>query len=307
MSATATANRPPSELPTAGGPVVPDGPFSLRESALFGFGQRHDESFDGTMRLGFCLDGSHEPVGAAVTQDADGVVHVETTGDADPAAAVRQVARVLSLDHDARPFVALGREDAVLARLLGAAPGLRPPLFHSAYESLSWAVLSARRPVRQMQGVRRWLSEVHGTVLEVGGQPVPVFPTPCQLLCVRDVPGLTPEKVVRLHGIAEAALTGALDVDRLRSLDQAEAERELQTLRGVGPFTASLVTVRALGHTDVLPPDEPAGRAVVGDLYGLGGPATVAQLAAIAEHWRPYRTWALVLVRAAAARLERGA
>jgi len=238
-----------------------------------------------------------------VTQDPDGMVHLVVTGDADPDAVARQVARVLSLDHDARPFAALGERDPVLARLLAAAPGLRPPLFHSAYEALAWVVLSARRPGRQMQAVRRRLSQEHGTVLEVGGRPVPVFPTPRQLLCVNDVPGLTPEKVVRLHGIAEAALSGALDVDRLRGLDQAVAEQELQRLRGVGPFTASLVTVRALGHTDVLPPDEPTGRAVVGELYRLGGPATSEQLAQIADAWRPYRTWALVLVRAAAPRL----
>src|SRR5690242_6692120 len=37
--------------------IEPLGPFSLREAALFGFGQRHEEAFDGCMRLAFCLDG----------------------------------------------------------------------------------------------------------------------------------------------------------------------------------------------------------------------------------------------------------
>lgn len=286
--------------------LVPVGPFSLRESALFGFGQRHEDSFDGTLRLGFCLDGTFEPVGAAVSQDRDGVVHVGLTGPGDPDAALRQVARVLSLDHDARPFVALAQGDPVLARLLATAPGLRPPLFHSAYEALAWAVLSARRPVRQMQAVRQRPSEQHGTVLEVAGHAVAVLPSPEQLRTVDDVQGLTREKVERLHGVAEAALAGALDVERLRALDPAVAEQELQGLRGVGPFTASLVVVRALGHADVLPRDEPRGRAVIGQLYGLGGPATVAQLAGLAEAWRPYRTWALVLARAAAGRLSPG-
>lgn len=303
MSVTATRSR--TSPPTAHRTLVPQGPFSLQESALFGFGQRHEDCFDGTLRLGFCLDGNHQPVGAAVSQQPDGVVQLETAGGADPDAIARQVARMLSLDHDARPFVALGERDPVLAGLLAVAPGLRPPLFHSAYEALAWAVLSARRPARQMQAVRRRLSEEHGTVLELGGRPVPVFPTPRQLLAVDDVPGLTPEKVLRLHGVAEAALSGALDVDRLRGLDQAVAEQELQHLRGVGPFTASLVTVRALGLADALPLHEPTGRAVVGELYRLGGPATTEQLARISDAWRPYRTWALVLVRAAAARLTR--
>lgn len=287
--------------------LVPDGPFSLRESATFGFGQRDEPDFDGTMRLGFCLDGTYAPVGAALTQDPDGAVQVEVSGSGDEPvevdAALRQVARVLSLDVDARPFVALGDRDPVLARLLAAAPGLRPPLFHSPYEALVWMVLSARRPARAMRAVRQRLGEEHGTVLEVAGRPFAVLPSPRQLLAVEQVPGLDAEKVLRLHGVARAALDGALDVGRLRALSQEEAERELQRLHGVGPFTATLVTVRALGHPDLLPADEPVGRAAVGQLYGLAAPPTVAQLAEIAEGWRPYRTWALVLARAASSRV----
>ena len=31
--------------------IEPQGPFSLAEAALFGFGQRHQQAYDGTMRL----------------------------------------------------------------------------------------------------------------------------------------------------------------------------------------------------------------------------------------------------------------
>ncbi len=37
--------------------ITPQGPFSLTEAALFGFGQRSDTQWDGVMRLAFCLDG----------------------------------------------------------------------------------------------------------------------------------------------------------------------------------------------------------------------------------------------------------
>lgn len=279
------------------------GPYSLRESAEFGFGQRTLDRFDGVLRLGFCLDGTYAPVGVAVRQPAPDRVDLEVVGDADPQAVTRQVARVLSLDADAAAFAALGERDPVLARLLAVAPGLLPPLFHSAYEALAWTLLSARRPAAQMRAVRERLGREHGTVLEVAGEPVAVFPSPEQLLGVEEVPGLTEEKVARLHGLARAALAGDLDVDRLRALDPAEASARLQRLRGVGPFGAMLVVVRALGHTDVLPDDEPQGRAALGELYGLGRPATTEEQVHIAEAWRPYRTWAMVLVRAASGRL----
>ena len=73
---------------------------------------------------------------------------------------------------------------------------------------------------------------------------------------------------------------------------------ELQSLPGIGPFYANLVVVRAAGFADVLPTNEPKLLAAVGDRYELGHPATVAELTAIGEAWRPRRTWAAVLVRA---------
>src|SRR4029077_12207891 len=74
--------------------IRPLGAFSLRESAVFGFGQRMpvgpragpagDDGFDGVMRLAFCLDGYTEQVGVELRQD-DGGVHgvVHGTGDLD--------------------------------------------------------------------------------------------------------------------------------------------------------------------------------------------------------------------------------
>ena len=55
----------------------------------------------------FLLDGTFEPVGVAVRPTADGV-SVEVTGTAHVDAAVRQVARIFSLDHDGTGFEQLG-------------------------------------------------------------------------------------------------------------------------------------------------------------------------------------------------------
>ena len=41
--------------------IDPSGEFSLREAALFGFGPRDEQSFDGVMRLAFCLDSLAQP------------------------------------------------------------------------------------------------------------------------------------------------------------------------------------------------------------------------------------------------------
>jgi DNA-3-methyladenine glycosylase II len=64
-----------------------------------------------------------------------------------------------------------------------------------------------------------------------------------------------------------------------------------------------LIVVRACGFVDVLPADEARSRRAVHELYGIATPMTDEQYASFAERWRPYRTWAVVLIRAAAHRL----
>ena len=101
------------------------------------------------MRLAFVLDGYAAQAGVAVTQPAPDLVRFEVVGDVDPERAAAQAARVLSLDEDATGYDQMVDRDPLLRAAYAARPGLRPPLFHSAYEALVWAVLSARRPDRR--------------------------------------------------------------------------------------------------------------------------------------------------------------
>jgi DNA-3-methyladenine glycosylase II len=282
--------------------IVPRGSFSLRESATFGFGQRLDTSYDGVMRMAFCADGYRSGAGVSLRQDAAGV-HVEVHGDADPSAVTAQVARILSLDHDGVAFEEVGRRDPVIGRLQEVAPGLRPPQFHSPYEAAAWAVLSARRPARQMAQVRDRLAAAHGTAFELAGQRWHSFPTPSALLDVDEFPGIPEPKLTRLHAVAQAAWEGRLDAARLAAMDPAEAMASVRELPGIGPFYAALIVVRACGPADVLVTNEATALDTIADLYGLDGPPSTAELERIAEAWRPFRTWAVVLIRAAASRL----
>ncbi|PZR64831.1 MAG: Fe-S cluster assembly protein HesB [Chloroflexi bacterium] len=210
--------------------------------------------------------------------------------------------RVLSLDYDGEAFLEVGRHDPVIGRLQAAAPGLRPPLFYSPYEAAAWSIISARRPARQMTEVRRQLSEAHGRTFELGGQRVAALPTPEQLLQVASFPGLTPEKIERLHGVATAALAGRLDVERIKALGPDNAITDLQALKGIGPFYSALIVVRGSGFADV-PVTEPKAMELAARLYGLPETPSEDEFHAMADAWRPFRTWAAVLIRAAANRV----
>src|SRR2546430_1025575 len=94
--------------------IEPLGPFSLQELATFGFGQRSEQKWDGVMRLALCLDDYSGHVGVEVRQDDDGV-HCRYEGSTSPEPVKSQVARVLSLDHDATTYTAVGDRDPVIA------------------------------------------------------------------------------------------------------------------------------------------------------------------------------------------------
>jgi DNA-3-methyladenine glycosylase II len=301
--------------------ITPSGPFSLAEAATFGFGQRAGASWDGVMRLAFCLDGYEDQVGVEVRQDEPG--QRGEAGTQEEAGTVRcvvhgpagtdlgrvrdQVARVLSLDHDGREFSRVGERDPVIGRLQAAAPGLRPPLFYSPYEAAVWCLVSARRPAQQMMQVRDRLSQAHGQVFDLAGEQLAALPTPGQLLAVDSFPGLPADRMPRLHGVARAALDGRLDAARLLDQGPERAMTSLQELNGIGPFYSSLIVIRGTGFTDVLPVNEPRALNLAGRLYQLDGPASEAELRTLAQPWKPLRTWAVVLIRGAAERVLGGA
>ena len=286
------------------------GPYDLREVALMGFGHRDETAFDGVMRMAFCLDGDHErQVGVEARQEGDRVdLTLRPVGaqapltDAEVLTARTQVARVVSLDHDGAAFHALCEADPVLAPVHAAAPGFRPALFSSPYEAAVWSVVSARRARAQGIVVRRRLAQTLGATVELAGVPTEAVPTPSALLRLESLPGLPADRVPRLHAVAEAAQRGELDVDVLRALPQAEAEERLQRLPGIGPFYSSLVVVRACGHADAMVVGESHVRDVVQQAYGFDHPPTPAEMLALGETWRPFRTWVSVMLRALAGR-----
>ncbi len=282
--------------------IVPRGPFSLRAAAGFGFGpnQGRPPPFDGHLRLAFCADGGGH-AGVVLSQDGDaGPLHASVHGSGDRAGALAQTERILSLDHDGDRFLAVGERDPVIGALQREHPGQRPVLFSSPYEAAAWSIISARRPAAQAARVRDALGEQLGQAFELAGRRLVAFPEPQRLLEVQEMPGLPGEKVARLRGVAEAALDGLLDVARLHALGPEGATEEMLRLRGIGPFYAGLIVLRASGFADaMLSAPEPKVMSHVARLYGLPSPPDLAALASLAEPWRPFRTWAIVLVRLA--------
>jgi 3-methyladenine DNA glycosylase/8-oxoguanine DNA glycosylase len=60
-----------------------------------------------------------------------------------------------------------------------------------------------------------------------------------------------------------------------------------------------LIVVRATGFSDAIPADDPGVRRAARTLLDLDDVPEPEAFLARAESWRPFRTWALVLIRLA--------
>ena len=85
-------------------------------------------------------------------------------------------------------------------------------------------------------------------------------------------------------------------------MEPDEALADLRKLPGIGPMYAMLILLRATGVTDVLTFAEPRLADYMGHFYGphyVDAPTAASreEIERVAAGWRPYRTWAAVLVR----------
>ncbi len=99
--------------------------------------------------------------------------------------------------------------------------------------------------------------------------------------------GMTVRKAGYLKGVAEAALTGAVDFDALKTLPDAEIVKLLSSLSGVGVWTAEMLLLFSLQRPDVLSWGDLAIRRGIMALYGLTG-LTKAEFELYRKRFSPY-------------------
>ena len=92
------------------------------------------------------------------------------------------------------------------------------------------------------------------------GVALRVFPPVENLLSAPDdvlrAAGLSAAKSGALRRAGEAIASGELDEAMLEASDGAEAARLLRRVKGIGPWTATLILLRGLGRLDVFPAND---------------------------------------------------
>ena len=212
----------------------------------------------------------------------------------DLGAAVQRCRRLLDLDADPVAVAEALGSDAALAPLVRRRPGLRVPGSADGPELAARAVLGQQVSVagaRRLAGrlVELCGEELPGTLVEPGGPLVRLFPESATLANVEPGEiGLPAARHGALVGLARALVEGEITLDS--GADREAARGRLLALPGIGPWTASYVAMRALGDPDALPATDLGVRKA---LARLGRPDDPRGIEAMAERWRPWRSYAV--------------
>jgi len=118
-------------------------------------------------------------------------------------------------------------------------------------------------------------------------RPELLLEVPAAELCAL---GLSRRKAATLRAVAAAFADGSLSGRRLRRLDDAGVVEAVTRIKGIGEWTAHMLLIFSLGSPDVLPVGDYGVRKGVMKLYGLPALPARAELEAVAEPWRPYRS-----------------
>lgn len=233
------------------------------------------------------------PHGPAIAELADGGDAVRCTlALADPrdlAPAVARCRRLLDLDADPVAVAEALADDPLLGDLVRAVPGRRSPGTVDGAELAVRAVLGQGVTVAAARTLAGRLVAVHGTPLAApSGGVTHCFPAPAALAAAdpATLPGPTVRRTA-LARLAHALAAGDLQLDP--GVDRGDTVRRLRAIPGIGPWTAAYVAMRALGDPDSLLVGDVAVRHA---LAARGGPTERRAIAALADRWRPWRSYA---------------
>lgn len=185
--------------------------------------------------------------------------------------------------------------DKRLAKSLTKHPGMRLPGAWDAFELAVRAVLGQQISVAAARTLAGRLATRFGRALPEPFSPALThcFPTPAVLADANLAGiGLPAKRAASLNALAAAVRDGRVDFNAPPdALCMA-----LETLPGIGPWTAQYVVMRAQHNPDALP----VGDLVLRKQLGNGSPLSARLVQQQTEAWRPWRAYGLMHIWAQA-------
>jgi DNA-3-methyladenine glycosylase II len=104
------------------------------------------------------------------------------------------------------------------------------------------------------------------------------------------------QKTIYLRHLAQALVSGQLNLAELEDREDAEIRTKLTALKGIGHWTTDVYLMFVLQHADVFPVGDLAAVNAMKKVKKLPTDTTKEQLLEISLAWKPYRTIATMLL-----------
>jgi 3-methyladenine DNA glycosylase/8-oxoguanine DNA glycosylase len=190
------------------------------------------------------LEADGAPALARAWQRADGTVSVRVEGER-PEAALERFRFMLAVDDSHAEFVRRFRDDRLVGAAIRAHPGRRPlrtaTVTHALLKAVCGQLIQARAArLLEAKLVRRLAGEHGGLRLPPGRETFAAL-SPAEL---------APLGLVARKAGALVRLSRELDLERLRGVPSAAAVARIERERGLGPWSAGVVSLYGLGRFD---------------------------------------------------------
>ncbi|HTU83068.1 MAG TPA: hypothetical protein VMF61_13110 [Candidatus Acidoferrales bacterium] len=183
------------------------------------------------------------------------------------------IARMLGVDADLRDWRRRSAKIPWLRPLARSFDGVKPPRYVSVWEACAHAIVFQQISIYAAGAImRRAIEALSGPAMPAAPGDTPRLPLPFPSARrwleapenVLRAAGLSANKVAHLRSVAAAFEAGALQDAQLERLPTAAAAERLRAVRGIGPWSASVVLLRGLGRLDTFPMrDSGVARSVV--------------------------------------------
>jgi DNA-3-methyladenine glycosylase II len=242
-------------------PVVPPFRLDLTVSALRRLPTNPIDVFTADGRYLHAVPGPRHPRIVQVRQVSDAKLEVTIDADAEDTSDhqefVTLVARTLGVSRDLSDFYRSSSDVPWLDPLARRLRGLKPPRYRSLWEAFVNAVVYQQVSLHAASAVVQRIIREFGTPLQSEGAELYLFPAAESVLAASDDVlrgmGLSANKLATLRRAAEAIDSGQLDAATIEELPSSEAATLLRGIKGIGPWTATVILLRGFGRLDVFP------------------------------------------------------
>ncbi|MFX1317727.1 MAG: DNA-3-methyladenine glycosylase family protein [Promethearchaeota archaeon] len=217
-------------------------------------------------------------------------------------AIITAIERMLGWDVDTSPVLTAIKKDPIIAYLHKPLQGLRPFSHPTFFEALVKAILQQQVSFRSANQVTRRLVVDYGPRCQLGEEQLFGFPT---------LEGLSALSEARLRecklgfkapylvNLFEELTFGNLRLDELAELETSTIIERLDSLPGIGKWTAELAVLTGVRRLEVFPTDDLGIRQIISQLYLKGKPARRSDVELVAERWGGVRSLVLYFLMCA--------